>query len=355
MNTHQELAKLDTASPAGLPIKASEELAIDRLLWTMDGSGERGQELIEFLERRDDLAVPAKWLDQWRRGHVPATREELLCLLERDITRIDDLLNHQSTRCCTIRLISGLRPWRRAAGVDRPRGCSGECKGQGLLGDLGRAVRDLERSIEFDQSVLFRKVYSDEFDTPGGEPFTVLVGDYELHLRPEPEHPTDDVEASASLSKSLLRPSHLSLSAPIPRCSVLTSLESWNGSMELEQHFEHIDYLKWRRLRETEDARFLVLTVPRVLRREPHDLEATGDCEFPYREETLASASGRYLWGAGGVRLRRSFGAGLPPPWMARGRLGPNETVREVGSSQACQRLPFIAIRDESPHAARPI
>ena len=140
MNTHQELAKLDTASPAGLPIKASEELAIDRLLWTMDGSGERGQELIEFLEERDDLVALAKWLDQWRRGHVPATREELLCLLERDITRIDDLLNHQLDAVLHHPAYQRLEAsWRRAAGVDRPRGCSGECKGQGLLGDLGRA------------------------------------------------------------------------------------------------------------------------------------------------------------------------------------------------------------------------
>ena len=31
-------------------------------------------------------------------------------------------------------------------------------------------ARDLERAIEFDQSQLFRRIYSDEFGTPGGEP-----------------------------------------------------------------------------------------------------------------------------------------------------------------------------------------
>ena len=56
-------------------------------------------------------------------------------------------------------------------------------------------TRDMERAIEFDQSQLFRKVYSDEYGTAGGEPFGVLLGDYEIRSRPCAEHPTDDVEA----------------------------------------------------------------------------------------------------------------------------------------------------------------
>nr|MBX2809317.1 type VI secretion system contractile sheath large subunit [Cellvibrionaceae bacterium] len=40
--------------------------------------------------------------------------------------------------------------------------------------------KDLTRAIEFDQSSLFKRIYSDEFDTPGGEPFGVLLGDYKI-------------------------------------------------------------------------------------------------------------------------------------------------------------------------------
>src|SRR5439155_24418209 len=56
-------------------------------------------------------------------------------------------------------------------------------------------VRDLERAIEFDQSQLFRKVYSEEFGQPGGEPFGLLLGDYEVRHRPGPDRPTDDAAA----------------------------------------------------------------------------------------------------------------------------------------------------------------
>ena len=60
---------------------------------------------------------------------------------------------------------------------------------------------DLERAIEFDQSQVFRKVYNDEFGTPGGEPFGVLLGDYQLHHRPMPGHPVDDVGALTAISQ----------------------------------------------------------------------------------------------------------------------------------------------------------
>ncbi len=48
--------------------------------------------------------------------------------------------------------------------------------------------RDLERAIEFDQSLLFRKMYEEEFGTPGGEPYGILVVDHEVRHRPGRRH-----------------------------------------------------------------------------------------------------------------------------------------------------------------------
>src|SRR5262249_52276065 len=55
-------------------------------------------------------------------------------------------------------------------------------------------ARDVDRALEFDQGTLFRKVYSEEFGTPGGEPFGVLLGDFLIRHRPAPGHPTDDLK-----------------------------------------------------------------------------------------------------------------------------------------------------------------
>src|SRR6201989_3292443 len=45
--------------------------------------------------------------------------------------------------------------------------------------------RDLSRAIEFDQSQLFKKIYENEFGTPGGEPYGALIGDYGWTQHPE--------------------------------------------------------------------------------------------------------------------------------------------------------------------------
>jgi type VI secretion system protein ImpC len=45
--------------------------------------------------------------------------------------------------------------------------------------------KDLDRAAEFDQSQVFKKLYENEFGSPGGEPYGALIGDYELENHPE--------------------------------------------------------------------------------------------------------------------------------------------------------------------------
>lgn len=61
--------------------------------------------------------------------------------------------------------------------------------------------RDIERSLEFDANSLFQRVYEDEFGTPGGEPFGVLIGDYEIRHQYTPDHPIDDVATLTAISQ----------------------------------------------------------------------------------------------------------------------------------------------------------
>src|SRR5262249_59150833 len=64
----------------------------------------------------------------------------------------------------------------------------------------GELCRDLERALEFDQSLTFKRIYEEEFGMPGGEPFGLMVIDHPLRHRTSPEAPTDDVGAVARLS-----------------------------------------------------------------------------------------------------------------------------------------------------------
>src|SRR5437588_446693 len=45
--------------------------------------------------------------------------------------------------------------------------------------------KDLEKAVEFDQSATFKKVYEDEYGQLGGEPYGMLLADYEFGRHPE--------------------------------------------------------------------------------------------------------------------------------------------------------------------------
>src|SRR5262249_20949382 len=45
--------------------------------------------------------------------------------------------------------------------------------------------KDVDKAIEFDQSQIYKKLYENEFGSPGGEPYGALVGDYEFENHPE--------------------------------------------------------------------------------------------------------------------------------------------------------------------------
>ena len=46
-------------------------------------------------------------------------------------------------------------------------------------------LKDVENAVEFDQSEIFKKVYSAEFDMPGGHPYGALIGDFEFTNHPD--------------------------------------------------------------------------------------------------------------------------------------------------------------------------
>jgi type VI secretion system protein ImpC len=157
--------------------------------------------------------------------------------------------------------------------------------------------RDLTRAVEFDQSLLFRKIYESEFGTPGGEPYGALVGDYEWTNHPE------DIEALRLIS-------NVSAAAFAPFISAanasLMGFEQWSDlatPRDLANIFDTVEYLKWRGFRDSEDSRFVALTMPRVLARLPFGESTRPIEEFSYEEApldadgtSLAMQHERYCW-----------------------------------------------------------
>ncbi|PSU34134.1 type VI secretion system contractile sheath large subunit [Photobacterium lutimaris] len=146
--------------------------------------------------------------------------------------------------------------------------------------------KDLSKAVEFDQSQVFKKVYEAEFGTPGGEPYGALIGDYEFTNHPE------DIETLGLMSNVAAAGFSPFLSAASP---ALFGFDEWtelSKPRDLDKVFESLEYTKWRSFRESEDSRFVTLTMPRVLARLPYG-EATAPTEaFRYEEFNVDPASG---------------------------------------------------------------
>lgn len=138
--------------------------------------------------------------------------------------------------------------------------------------------RDLQRAVEFDQSQLFKKIYENEFGTPGGEPYGALIGDYEWS-----QHP-DDIETLRLISNVAASAFAPFISAAGPG---MFGFESWtelSRPRDLAKIFESADYTKWRSFRDSEDSRFVSLVMPRTLARLPYGRATKQIDEFDYEE-----------------------------------------------------------------------
>lgn len=166
--------------------------------------------------------------------------------------------------------------------------------------------------MEFDQSQLFKKIYENEFGTPGGEPYGALIGDYEWTNHP------DDIE-------SLRLVSNVAAASFAPFISAagagMFGFDDWTEltkPRDLAKIFDTAEYTKWRGFRDTEDARFVSLVMPRVLARVPYGAATKPVEDFAY-EEAPYDATGAaqalnhkdYCWMnaayAMGVRMTNSF------------------------------------------------
>jgi type VI secretion system protein ImpC len=170
--------------------------------------------------------------------------------------------------------------------------------------DLHKTLRKF-KGAAWDQSPIFKKLYEEEFGQLGGEPYGCLVGDYYF------DHSAPDVEALGEMAKI-----SAAIHAPFisGTASSLFQMESWSelsNPRDLTKIFTTPEYAGWRSLRESEDARYLGLTMPRFLARSPYGAKTNPVEEFNFEEDTSGADTAKYTWAnaayAMAVNINRSF------------------------------------------------
>jgi type VI secretion system protein ImpD len=307
ISTTAALETVPVSTSAAAEVRADAAL-LDRVL----ESRLRADESPPLLQRFLAEPSPARSLEIWTGRAVSDIladgKDRLLSRLARDIARLDALLSAQVNAILHHPRFQQLEASWRGLNylVEQAEGAEG-VKIRVLGVSWKELVRDLDRAIEFDQSQLFTKVYSDEFGTPGGEPFGVLLGDYEIWPRPSTAHPVNDIEALQKISGVAAAAFAPFVGGVHPAMFGLDRFCELDQPLNLARTFDQMEYFQWNNLRKEEDVRFVGLTMPRVLMRLPYEDDGTRADGFRFCEDVSAPHRGNYLWGTAVY----SFGAVL--------------------------------------------
>jgi len=273
----------------------------------------------QFLNESDPWKALLHWLGGLgglQRGRD--FRRQVSLLLSRAIADIDALINSQVNAILHLPRLQKLEAAWRGLHYLVEQVAEGEnIKVKLLSVSWAELARDAERALEFDQSHLFRKVYSEEFGHPGGEPFSLLLGDYEVTHKISAEHPTDDVSVLSAIAQVAAASFAPFITGAHPSLLELNNFAELERPSDLARTFDQVDYLKWKALRKSEDSRFLGITAPHVLMRLPYgdDINRIDGCRF--REEVHEGTRKGYLWGSavypfGAVVIRAFAESGWP-------------------------------------------
>jgi type VI secretion system protein ImpC len=192
--------------------------------------------------------------------------------------------------------------------------------------DLAKTLKRY-KGTAWDQSPLFKKLYEEEYGQFGGEPFGCLVGDYYF------DHTPPDVELLGEMAKIAAAAHCPFLSGTSPAVMQMESWQELANPRDLTKIFQTPEYAAWRSLRESDDARYLGLCMPRFLARLPYGAKTSPVEEFDFEEETNGGDHSKYGWAnaayAMATNINRSF---KEFGWCSR--------IRGVESGGAVQNLP---------------
>ncbi|WP_409311554.1 type VI secretion system contractile sheath large subunit [Pectobacterium sp. B1J-3] len=150
--------------------------------------------------------------------------------------------------------------------------------------------QDFEDAPEIVQSGLYCQTYIEEYDTPGGEPIASIISNYEFDRGPQ------DIALLRNISK-VSAAAHMPFIGSVgPAFFGKETMEEVAAIKDIGNYFDRAEYIKWKSFRESDDSRYIGLTLPRVLARLPYGPDTVPVRSFNYVEEVKGPDHERYLW-----------------------------------------------------------
>lgn len=254
--------------------------------------------LTSFLDETDVQKSLHYWLSEFENTKRLRSTDDIVLAIHRSISIIDEIINDQLNIIIHHKEFQTLEAsWRGLWHLVNQADGNKNIKIRYLDISWAEVVRDIERALDFDQSQLFQKIYSDEYGTPGGEPYGVIIGDYQISHKKSEDHPFDDIatlSGIAEIAAAAFAPFIASASSEI---FGLDDFSTLGMPLNLQTIFTQDEYIKWRALRDKSDSRFIGLTMPRTLMREPYRTQPGSYKGVFFYEKSEGRNNNGYLWG----------------------------------------------------------
>ncbi len=155
--------------------------------------------------------------------------------------------------------------------------------------EIGKTLKKF-KGTAWDQSPIFKKIYTEEYSTFGGEPFGCIVGDYYF------DHSPPDTGWLQEMMQ-ICGAAHTPFIAGADPGVI--GMDSWQDLMkprDLTKILNTPEYAAWKSLRDADDSRYIGLAMPRYLSRLPYGPKTEPVEEFHFEEDVDGSDHGKYCW-----------------------------------------------------------
>jgi len=287
----------------------------------------------------DDPLAVFRWMRTYARGADPLTAR---ALADRLVAAIDAAIGRQLDAVIAHPRFSAMEAaWRGVSWLVGGLGADGMARIRLMDARWAEIVRDVERSADVEHGALFDILYNQEFDMPGGVPFSLILGLYQVQHRPSRTHPGDDVAALRHLAQVAAAAFAPIILDAAPGFFGVDAMADLQRRQSLDPELRRPDYARFRGLQAMPDSRFLGLVAPRVRLRGPWSGRTAGDMGFRYEADETAM-----LWGPGALAFGRvCLRAFNDHRWLAAIR----GTVRDQLDGGVIADLPVLDFATDAP------
>jgi type VI secretion system protein ImpC len=314
-----------------MPTPETQKSAAIADVATSDFSSLLNQSFRPKTERaREDIEKAVKSLAEQALSETAVISDDVFATIRGFIAQIDAQLNSQINQILHHEKFQKLEgAWRGLSYLVNNTETDTKLKIRVMNISKAELAKTLGRfaGTAWDQSPIFKKIYASEYGTLGGEPYACLVGDYHF------DHTPPDVALLGQVAQIAAAAHAPFISGANPTLMGMDSWQELSNPRDVAKIFSTPEYAAWRSLRESEDSRYLGLTLPRFLSRLPYGAKTNPVEEFAFEEETTGSDHSKYAWANSAYAMATNV-------TRAFKQYGWCTTIRGVESGGAVEGLP---------------